>query len=136
MTYNPDYQMINSPAQEKFWRWVFDLDTREEKYLTEHPEKRETKREDWICPEDHQVLSASNKALLDHTIFTHIQYYHCPSGRNNDITRRRMLKISVLPSGLVSNGWVVWLDNVKIDLFLGEDAQKKASMRAKDFINF
>lgn len=134
-----EYKIRNSEKEERFWKWMAEFYDREEKFELNHPEiQTRTQSEifdsQWTCHICQLTISRPNAKQLDYAIYGHVQTFHDPSGMNDKKSKTRILRVSITESDHITGAWVLKLDGVVVQLFLGADGNIRAQKRMKDFL--
>ena len=135
-----EYKIQNTKKEERYWRWLAEFYDREEKFEKEHPSAKreptiqEVFSSEWTCCDCQLTLARQNARQLDYAIYGHVQSFHNPNGLNNQKSKIRSLKVSINESAHIQGAWVLQLDDVIIQLFMGADSHSRAQKRMKDFL--
>ena len=134
-----EYKISNTAKEERFWRWLAEFYDREEKFVKENPKAaiptiQEIFDSQWTCNYCQLTLCGQISKQLDYAIYGHIQKFHDPSGLNTPKGRIRSVKVSIMESSTIPGAWVLRLDEVVIQLFMGADGHQRALRRMKVFL--
>ena len=134
-----EYKIHNTQKEERFWQWLAEFYDREEKFEKENPRTaivtmQEVFDSQWTCCDCQVTLCRQNARQLDYAIYGHVQKFHNPDGSNSPKSGIRNVKVSIIESSHIPGAWILKLDNIVIQLFLGADGHSRAQKRMKDFL--